>query len=139
MVLIASQTPPPPDLSTFNGGGGGLGKVVSPPRALPNMAGSSGFQTPPPPSLIHLPPTSPSGILSDCLSIPPLSPCTHLSSTHACHLHSPPLHLHPRHPPSRVLSSYWMPASTSSCSQPVHHSESEEKGQLQSRQSVLSF
>jgi hypothetical protein len=30
-------------------------------------------------------------------------------------------------------------ASMSSCSQPVHHRESEEKGQLQSRQSALSF
>jgi len=63
----------------------------------------------------------------------------HLSSTHTCHLHSPPLHLHPHRPPSHEMSSYWMLASTSSCSQPYHHSERKEKGQLQSRWSAIGF
>jgi hypothetical protein len=51
---------------------GGSVKVVSLPRALPNVANPQDFR-PPPPSPNYLPPTPPSRILLDCLSILPLS------------------------------------------------------------------
>jgi hypothetical protein len=105
-------------------------------RALPNMSAPQDFESPISILLTaYLP-------LWDTIIFPlNTAPLTmhHLSSTHAYHLHSPPLHLHTCRPPSCIMSSYWMPTPTSSCSQPGHHSESEEKGQLQSRWSALSF
>ena len=56
-----------------------------------------------PPSPNYLPPTPPSGILSDCLSIPPLSPraiCPPLTSTHyfrSSHHSTHVLHSHSCH------------------------------------------